>query len=362
MTPRHSVGNAETSPGTAGDELAPNAEPSDVNSLSAEESEAAFEAPAVLRMLWADPQYMPEHLALWSLKRFGPRASSAVEKLRGSHPDADAAELNRVVVERQTRISMTEGAFVGGPFIVLIPIAFCAALLAQAQMALELAALAGFSPTDQMRAADLLVLQGAYASTPEASAALEKVARAPERVEGGKLPRGSRMSMIRRMAYMLGVITQSEEKQSRLRSTLRISLFVVVVLIGFVLPLIWVPLMGLAFRKSGTQMGERATEFYAHGRSSDAGVTVRKAETVRIGMAAGLIRMTLLILLPLAVAVIALLAGADIGIGEWGSSGALLLAVSVLATLAWLLSRWWRRRRRVAGEPSGRPASAPPVG
>ena len=60
-----------------------------LNTQSAEEAEAAFEAPAVLRMLWADPQYMPEHLALWSLKRFGPRASSAVEKLRGSHPDAD---------------------------------------------------------------------------------------------------------------------------------------------------------------------------------------------------------------------------------------------------------------------------------
>jgi hypothetical protein len=42
------------------------------------EEAAVYEAPAVLRLLWADPQYMPEHLALWSLKHFGPRASSAV--------------------------------------------------------------------------------------------------------------------------------------------------------------------------------------------------------------------------------------------------------------------------------------------
>ena len=362
MMPRHSVGRAETSPGTDDAEGARSAESSRADTHQAEETEAAFEAPAVLRMLWADPQYMPEHLALWSLKRFGPRASSAVEKLRASHPGADPAELNRVVVERQTRISMTEGAFVGGPFIVLIPVAFCAALLAQAQMALELAALAGFSPSDQMRAADLLGCRARYPSTGEASAALEKVARAPTRVEGARLPRGSRMNMIRRMAYMLGVMTQSGEKPSRLRSALQISLFAVLVLIGFVLPLIWVPIMGLAFRKSGTQMGERATDFYVHGRSSDAGVTVRKAETVRIGMTAGLIRMTLLILLPLTVALIALLSGADIGIGEWGSSGVLLIAVSVLATCAWLLSRWWRRRRLVAGVSSGRRASVPPVG
>src|SRR5215471_21147749 len=85
---------------------------------SARPDEASvYEAPNVLRMLWADPQYMPEHLALWSLKRFGPRASSAVQKLRSSHPDADQGELDRMVIERQTRISMTEGAFVGGPFI-----------------------------------------------------------------------------------------------------------------------------------------------------------------------------------------------------------------------------------------------------
>ena len=49
---------------------------------SGEQEDAVFEAPAVLRMLWADPQYMPEHLALWSLKRFGPRASAAVERLQ----------------------------------------------------------------------------------------------------------------------------------------------------------------------------------------------------------------------------------------------------------------------------------------
>jgi hypothetical protein len=125
------------------------------------EDDAVFEAPAVLRLLWADPQFMPEHLAFWSLKHFGPRASSAVERLRASRPEADTDELEAMVIEQQTRVSMAEGAFVGGPFIVLIPVAFCAALLAQAQMAIELAAVNGYAPEDEMRAADLLVLQGA---------------------------------------------------------------------------------------------------------------------------------------------------------------------------------------------------------
>jgi hypothetical protein len=66
--------------GAAIDELPPQPERS--------EEPAVYEAPAVLRLLWADPQYMPEHLALWSLKHFGPRASKSVEKLRSAHPEA----------------------------------------------------------------------------------------------------------------------------------------------------------------------------------------------------------------------------------------------------------------------------------
>jgi hypothetical protein len=88
---------------------------------SGHDDAAVYEAPAVLRLLWADPQYMPEHLALWSLKHFGPRAASAVEKLRDAHPGAGPGELEARVIERHTRVSMFEGAFVGGPFVVLIP-------------------------------------------------------------------------------------------------------------------------------------------------------------------------------------------------------------------------------------------------
>jgi hypothetical protein len=306
---------------------------------------AVYEAPAVLRLLWADPQYMPEHLAVWSLKYFGPRAESAVAKLRESHPGADQGELQAAVIKHQTRVAMTEGAFVGGPFIVLLPVAFCAAMLAQAQMALELAALAGYAPDDEMRAADLLVIQGAYASTTEASAALAKLTRDPKRREGKRLPRGTRISMAKRMAFMLGLLGSSDEKPSRLRSALQMGAVGAVFLVGLVLPLVWVPYMAFAFRKSGLQMGGRASAFYAERKSEEAGVTVTRSPTVRIGMSAGVVRMLALIALPVVVAVVALLAGADIGGGKWVSAGTFLIAVSWLATLAWLGYRWWGRRR-----------------
>jgi hypothetical protein len=316
---------------------------------------AVYEAPAVLRLLWADPQYMPEHLAHWSLKHFGPRASSAVEKLRHSRPGADDSELEAAVIEHQTRVSMTEGAFVGGPFIVLIPVAFCAALLAQAQMALELAALAGYAPEDEMRAADLLVIQGAYASTADASEALGKLTRDPKKREGKRLPRGSRIAMVKRMAYMLGMLGSTDEKPSRVRWVLQMAFLGAVFLVGLVLPLVWVPYMAWAFRKSGVQMGKRASAFYADRRSEEAGVTVRKAPSVRIAMSAGFVRMLALIALPVVIAVVALLTGADIGTGKWVSSGIFLIVVSALATAGWFGYRWWRRRR-LLGNPPGEPS------
>jgi membrane protein DedA with SNARE-associated domain len=80
---------------------------------------------------------------------------------------------------------------------------------------------------------------------------------------------------------------------------------------------------------------------------------VRKAPpTVRIAMSAGFVRMALLIAVPVVVAVIALLAGADIGSGKWVSAGVFLIAVSAAVTSAWLGYHWWRRQRRHAPRPA----------
>jgi hypothetical protein len=138
--------------------------------------------------------------------------------------------------------------------------------------------------------------------------------------------------MVKRMAYMLGVLGSSDaEKPSRLRLALQITLVGAVVLVGLVLPLVWVPYMALAFRKSGLRMGAQASAFYAERRSEDAGVTVRSAPRVGIAM-------------PILVAVIAVLTGADVGSGKWVSARVFLIVVFGLATLAWFGYRWWRLR------------------
>lgn len=311
------------------------------------DDDGVFEAPAVLKILWADPQHMAEQIAVWSLARFGPRADAAVAKLRDGRPGAGRDELERLVIARQARVSMTEGAFVGGPFILLIPVAFCAALLAQAQMVFELAAVSGHEPDDQMRAADLLVLLGAYPSTDEATAALAAMTRDPHQRKGKRLPAGTRWAMVKRMMYMLQVLGTTDER-SRLRNALGWAGIGLLVLVGFALPLVWVPYMAYSSRRSTLRMGERARAYYAEAQPGDAGVTVRKRQVVRTGGTVALARLALLVLLPIAVALVALATDFSFGNGQLVDAGLLLLGVSALATLGWFGYRWLRHRRRRA--------------
>jgi hypothetical protein len=279
---------------------------------------------------------MPEHLALWALKHLGPRAAAAA-----ADSDLEGA------IARQTRVTVVEGALVGGPFILLIPVAWCAALLAQAQMVFELAALAGLSATDELRAADLLVLQGAYASSSDARAALRRVTTEPP---GKKLPRGARIDLVRRMAYMLGLLGVSASKPSLFRTLMGWIFVGIVFVVGFVLPFVWVPYMAVWMRKSTRQLGERTTAYYASGAGSDAGVTVR--QSVQAGLAGGFVRMALLLGASIAIFVVAVVSGG------WVAAGVLLfVGVAFVVTSTWIGYRWLRRRR--AGASRRRAASGP---
>jgi hypothetical protein len=315
----------------------------ELRNTTASPGDDVLEAPAVLRIVWADPQHMAEHIAVWSLARFGPRADAAVKKLRNTRPGVDRNELERLVIERQTHVATTEGAFVGGPFIVLIPFVFCAALLVQAQMVYELAAVAGHEPNDRMRAAELLVLLGAYESTDEATSALARITREPRNRAGKRLPRGTRWEMVKRMAYLLGLLGTGDDTRSRLRVTLGWTGIGVLCVVGFALPLVWVPYMAYSTRRSTVRLGDRARAYYvAH--TDDAGVFVRRSQVVRVGGTAALARTAFFVVLPIGAAVVALLTDFSLGGGRWVGSGLLLLAVSALVTLGWLGRRWWRHR------------------
>jgi hypothetical protein len=317
----------------------------------AEDSEdaAVFTAPALLPIIWADPEHLPEHLSLFAVKHFGHRAASGVDRLRRSRPDASTDELADAAVARGVRVTVVEGAVMGGPIVLLVPVAFVAAALAQAQMVFEIAALEGRNPTDQLRAADLLAIQAAYPSTEDASRGLAEVKTDRHDRSGKRLPRGTRVNMVRRMAFLLGLIEPpTGPKPSRIRRGLTWAGIAVFVAAGVVLPLIWIPAMAVMFQKSTRRLGDRASVFYSDAGGADTGVEVRVGERGRVRQVrlVFFIRTLLVALLPVFAFIAFVLASLRFIGNRWSSAGLVLVAVSLVSTLAWLGYRRWRIRRR----------------
>jgi hypothetical protein len=152
--------------------------------------------------------------------------------------------------------------------------------------------------------------------------------------------------MARRMAYLLEILAPADPSRSRLREIAGWLGIGVLFLVGLVLPLVWVPYMAYSSRRSTLRMAARARAFYARAEQDDAGVVVRRGETVEVGGTVAFARVALLVVFPIVFAVVGLLTSFAFVGNRWLTSVVLLLAASALATLAWLGYRAWRRRRR----------------
>ncbi|MFE0648697.1 hypothetical protein ACFVZH_08950 [Streptomyces sp. NPDC059534] len=294
-------------------------------------------AGSLLREVAAEPGRLPESLASFALRRMGPGAGKAVERLRAAHPDADAAALRALIVTRGRRAVTAEGAFVGGPFMLFIPVAFCGALLSQARMIFELAAAEGRDATDPERAAELLVLQGVYEDTAAARAALTAAPSRTRRPE----TRGrwaALWGLVIRMARLLGLLTPATDGPGKLVRIFQIALSCLVFLVGLVAPLVWLPYLAVMYWRATTRLTGRATVFYVG--SPD----LRVPRGVRVDAAMGLALLRALASLLVPAVAVFLVVTSDLRIagGRWPVLG-MVLTASCLFTGGWWL---WRRHRR----------------
>ncbi|MGW5732969.1 MULTISPECIES: hypothetical protein [Streptomyces] len=291
-----------------------------------------------------DPGHLPELLADFAVRRIGPAVPEAIASLRRSHPQATEAELRAHVVARGRRSVVAEGSFVGGPFLVLIPLAFCAALLRQARTVMELAALDGRDPTASARAGELLVLQGVYETTRQAQDALDRTPRA-----AGAPARWRRWSALwtvtLRMARLLGILAPTEENQEAVRrlrelavQTWRWLLLGMVFLVGLVAPLVWLPYMAVVYRRADARLADRVLAYYF-------GATVpapRRASRLEPEVLGAVLRALLSLLVPIVLTAVAFLTGLRIAQSRWPVLGITLATASAGVGALW----YWRRHRR----------------
>jgi len=283
---------------------------------------------------------MPERMAVFAVEFLGPPAAEWTAQRLSGRPEheEDTDQLGNQVVRRGVRTSVVEGSFLGGPFMALLPIAFCGALLAQLRMVLELAALSGRDPRDETVVADLLVIQGVYPTVAQAEQALREARPA---AEGGEA-KASWWSTVRRQAYLIGLVTPQDRPRGKMHRAAVWTGTIALVLIGFVVPFVWVPVCAEMYRRATNELaGVAARHFAQHGGTGvlPAGGPARQRATLRPGFLLVAVRVLLACLVPIVIVVVVWAADLRIGGGHWGAALLAFFAVAAIAALAWYLRR-----------------------
>ncbi|MEE1753091.1 hypothetical protein [Streptomyces sp. SP18CS02] len=303
---------------------------------------------SLLASVVSDPGHLPEVLADFAVRRIGPAVPGTIAGLRRDHPDATDEELWARVVAIGRRAVVSEGSLVGGPFLVLIPLAFCAALLRQARTVLELAALDGRDPMANARAAELLVLQGVYADTRRAQDALARTT-GPAAGPPARWRRWVALwDVTLRMAHLLGVLAPGDEDRGAGGRVRRVAVQVwrwlllgVVFLVGMVAPLVWLPYMAVAYQRADARLAGRVLAFYFADTAPALRYRISRPEP---DVAAAALRALLSLLVPLVLTAVTLLTGLSIAGSRWPVLGITLAAASAAVGALWYRHRHRRRR------------------
>ncbi|WP_395292798.1 hypothetical protein ACF9IK_03700 [Kitasatospora hibisci] len=352
----------------------------------------------LVRSIRERPSRLPETLAVFAVRHRGPRAARRVAALRAAHPDAAPDELVGLVVERGRRVSTSEGAFVGGPFLWLVPFAFCTALLAQGQLLLELAALAGRDPADRARIPELMVLQGVHPDVEAAERALATepgtdAAAVPGSAAGhgrrpgpeaGAEPGGERLTdgpaagarpaagpapesapppepvpaapatgrwrsfwyLMWRMARLLGLTSEgADPPPSRWRTAAEWALVGVVLLIGTVAPLVWLPYMAYSYNRATDRVAATGVSYYFGGHA--AGWLEPGRSRTDPGLVAATFQALLSVLVPVGTVLFLLATDVRLAESRWPVLALALVVVPCVVGSLWYRSHRPRRRRRV---------------
>jgi EcsC protein family len=125
---------------------------------------------ALWNRILAQPERAPELIALAAADRFGPQAEEWVRVAGAGH---SPEKLAKIAYRKHVRLARLEGGVlgVGGAFTAAPDVA--ALIWIQSRMIFYIAAAYGYDPRHPMRPAELLALQGVYATPDDARKALD---------------------------------------------------------------------------------------------------------------------------------------------------------------------------------------------
>jgi hypothetical protein len=311
----------------------------------------------LLRLVLRDPGHLPENLATFSVHVLGPGVPAYVAELRRQNPDADVPELERLIAQRGVRETSRDGGFVG-PFLYLVPVAFCAALLGQLKMLLRMAAVAGRDPRAPARAAEILVILGVYPDVDLAAAALRKLPSAPPPTAKRHFPGAAMAGVVLRMAKLLGLIAPAAVTPvSRLIHFGRWMLLGLAFAVGMVVPLIWLPYLYMSYYRGTLEFAERVSLYYTG--PARALHLPRKYSDIP-GLASAAVRAAVSLVLTVGCIVLLHAFGVRVAGQEWPALLLLLVGLSSITGLVWSARRARRRHQAERSHEQARTDSGPP--
>jgi hypothetical protein len=161
------------------------------------------------KALWnrvvAQPERAPELIALAAADRFGPQAEEWVRVAGAGH---SPKKLAKIAYKKHVRLAQLEGGVlgVGGAFTAAPDVV--ALIWIQSRMIFYIAAAYGYDPRHPMRPAELLALQGVYATPEDARRALDGMGKLMaqamvEKALAGRTPDRLHRRLVRYLARRL---------------------------------------------------------------------------------------------------------------------------------------------------------------
>jgi hypothetical protein len=191
---------------------------------------------------------------LYSLPQLAPHVRRWWQKKSHSAPPDDPRRTARRVLRRSTNVARRGGLITGSSFYVGMVPAMAMIYCEQLVIVLRIAAVFGRDPTDPVRAAEVLVIQGRYATLEEAAAALAR-AGADRGVRSSGADTAVRA--IQQLPAMIGLRVR--------RVNWRSPIDVVVVgaeIASYLVPVISLPVWAYASARAMRRIGRSAIDFY----------------------------------------------------------------------------------------------------
>jgi hypothetical protein len=219
---------------------------------------------AVWKALRLDPRHAAEVSVLYALPQVMPHVEHW-RRTRAVHATGPPDKMALRVLRRSTSVARRGGLITGTSFYVGMLPAMAMIYFEQVTAVLRIAAVYGREPTDPIRAAEILVIQGRYQTVAEASAALQAAGRrAPRRA----VATGARTigDALRQLPSMIGLHVR------KVRGASPIDLVVAAVEVAsFVVPVVSIPIWTIASARAMRRLGRSAIAFYAQERVNEDG-------------------------------------------------------------------------------------------